>query len=49
MPKPKMGPCGGPNQPPCPPEPATKTESGLRQEPPKGDDGPIKDYHEGAK
>ncbi len=32
MPKPIVGPCGGPNQPPCPPEPATE---------PKGDDGPT--------
>jgi len=24
MPKPVIGPCGGPNQPPCPPEPASR-------------------------
>lgn len=44
MPKPIIGPCGGPNQPPCPPEPATESKkgSGLRETPPapKGEDGP---------
>jgi hypothetical protein len=54
MPKPIVGPCGGPNQPPCPPVPATepKKESGLRNEPPKGDEALKKyidtDGHEGG-
>lgn len=43
MPKPIVGPCGGPDQPPCPPTPAT--QSGLRTEPLKGDDGPAVDTH----
>lgn len=43
---PKPFPCGGVNQPPCPPEPATKqpAEPTKPAVHPKGDDGPVPDH-----
>lgn len=51
MPGPKTQPCGGINQPPCPPVPASEPKPKV--EPPKGDDGDVKKYqdshgHQGA-
>jgi len=44
MPKPIVGPCGGFNEPPCPPVPATEPQKETppeQPEMPKGDDGPV--------